>query len=104
MARPEFRQPFRHPACEGVAALTDKRANDGSCKSMIDVTKLWAKLARSEDGTISAWHSLPDHSADVAAVTEALLAQPVLAARLSRLADRSELGLITRARLTALAF
>lgn len=64
---------------------------------------LWAKLRRSSDGSVVAWHSLYDHSADVAAVMEALLAVPTIADRLARLAGR-RLDATDQARLAALAF
>src|SRR4051812_24080060 len=46
----------------------------------------WGKLARTPTGSVQEWHSLVDHSADVAACFEALLANPTVAARLARLA------------------
>src|SRR3954447_25277256 len=46
----------------------------------------WGKLARSPTGSVQEWHSLVDHSADVAACFEALIATPIIAARLARLA------------------
>ncbi len=64
---------------------------------------LWAKLRRSRDMSVVAWHSLYDHSADVAAVMEALLAVPTISDRLSRLAGR-RLDATDQARLVALAF
>lgn len=64
---------------------------------------LWAKLRRDGDGRIVAWHSVADHSADVAAVTEALLAVPTIADRLARLAG-APLDRAAQARLAALAF
>jgi len=71
---------------------------------MSDGIRLWAKLDRLPDGTVSRWHSLVDHSADVAAVAEALLSQPVFAARFAHLAGRSELDATTCSRLAALTF
>ena len=65
---------------------------------------LWAKLERNPDGQITGWHSLIDHSADVAAVIEALLAQPTLNRRLAHAAGLIELDNVTCARLSALAF
>jgi CRISPR-associated endonuclease/helicase Cas3 len=53
---------------------------------------------------IESWHHLIAHSADVAAITEALLGLPVLSSRLARLAGRNCLDEITVARLAALAF
>ena len=65
---------------------------------------LWAKICRNAEGRITGWHSLIDHSADVAAVIEALLAQPTLKFRLARAAGLTELDEIACARLAALAF
>ncbi len=65
---------------------------------------LWAKLARGPDSAIVRWHSLVDHSADVAAVMLELLAQRTIDQRLARLAQRETLHPIDRARLGALAF
>jgi CRISPR-associated endonuclease/helicase Cas3 len=45
----------------------------------------WAKLKRDDAGHVVGWHSLVDHSADVATVLEALLRVPAIAARLARL-------------------
>jgi CRISPR-associated endonuclease/helicase Cas3 len=64
---------------------------------------LWAKLKRDDTGRVDRWHSLVDHSADVAAVVEALFQVPVIAARLARLAG-GDLARVTIARLCALAF
>lgn len=64
---------------------------------------LWAKL-RCEAGETQRWHSLVDHSADVAAVIAALLAQPTIRCRLATAAGRADLDEVTCARLTALAF
>ena len=65
---------------------------------------LWAKLERNTDGQITGWHSLIDHSADVAAVIEALLAQPTLNRRLAQAAGLAKLDVVACARLAALAF
>src|SRR5450759_3749104 len=65
---------------------------------------LWAKIERNSDGRITGWHSLVDHSADVAAVIEALLAQPTLNRRLARTTGLAELDDTACARLAALAF
>ena len=70
---------------------------------MITSSTLWAKLKRDQMGRIIGWHSLVDHSADVAAVVEALL-QPTIRRRLATAAGRTELDEITRARLSALSF
>jgi CRISPR-associated endonuclease/helicase Cas3 len=50
------------------------------------------------------WHSLVDHSADVAAVVAALLSQPTINGRLASAAGRASLDAVTCARLAALAF
>lgn len=71
---------------------------------MISKAALWAKLKRDPAGRITHWHSLVEHSADVAAVLLALIAQPTIAARLARLAGRDALDVVTVARLGALAF
>jgi CRISPR-associated endonuclease/helicase Cas3 len=65
---------------------------------------LWAKISRNSEGRITGWHSLIDHSADVAAVIEGLLAQPTLNRRLARTAGLTELDGTTCARLAAVAF
>jgi CRISPR-associated endonuclease/helicase Cas3 len=60
---------------------------------------LWAKLRRVDEfqarrefraavGQVAAWRSLVDHSADVAAVFEAILSTSVVLSRLERLAER----------------
>ncbi len=53
---------------------------------------LWAKLDRDPDdpAKVRAWHGLEAHSADVAAVMEALLRLPTVGRRLSMAAGRSE--------------
>jgi CRISPR-associated endonuclease/helicase Cas3 len=71
---------------------------------MITSSTLWAKLKRDQMGRIIGWHSLADHSADVAAVVEALLLQLTIRRRLATAAGRTELDEITRARLSALSF
>jgi CRISPR-associated endonuclease/helicase Cas3 len=63
----------------------------------------WAKLRRDDTGQVVDWHSLVDHSADVAAVLESLLRVPVISARLGRLSGHN-LDRITISRLCALAF
>jgi len=66
-------------------------------------TDFWGKLRRAEDGrTVAEWHPLYDHCADVAAVTEALLALPLWRRRLSRLAGQ-DLDEVLCARLSVLA-
>jgi len=69
----------------------------------------WAKLQRAADATgeagpVVAWHSLPAHSADVAACLRRLLDQPIVARRLALLAEREELDGRTKDRLAAFAF
>ncbi|MFJ5486506.1 CRISPR-associated helicase Cas3' [Hansschlegelia beijingensis] len=59
---------------------------------------LWAKM------TAHQWHSLIDHSADVAAVLEAIISQPTIESRLARLSAGKRLDDVTCARLGALAF
>ena len=68
-----------------------------------DHPPLWAKLNRDADDRVVAWHSLLDHSADVAAVLEALLGVPIIAERLGRLAGRPFDSVLV-ARLAALGF
>jgi CRISPR-associated endonuclease/helicase Cas3 len=65
-----------------------------------DPVPLWAKL--SADRTT--WHSLVDHSADVAAVMLALLNQPTIASRIAKAGGLIDLSAGMRARLGALAF
>lgn len=67
---------------------------------MTPPSALWAKLSQDRES----WHSLVDHSADVAAVLMALLDQPTVAARLARLGGLDELPVVMRWRLAALAF
>lgn len=69
--------------------------------------QFWAKLKYRDDdpstGEIVAWHPLLAHSADVAAVTEALLQRTILRDRLASLIDWDELSDVHVARLAALA-
>ena len=65
-------------------------------------TTFWGKLHRSADGQVCEWHPLVDHCADVAAVSEALLAIPIWRRRLASLA-RQNFGEIGWARLCVLA-
>lgn len=62
----------------------------------------WAKRRPRTDPT--EWHSLVDHCHDVAAVFETLLALPTVGRRLAALAGASELTVLSKARLTVLAF
>lgn len=64
----------------------------------------WAKLARDASGAVVCWHSLPDHSADVAACLEALLGIGTIERRLARLAGCDRLPTVWISRLVALAF
>ena len=63
----------------------------------------WGKFEGAERGG-PCWHPLIDHCADVAACCEALLRQPILARRLSRLAGIETLDEVLIARLSAIAF
>lgn len=63
----------------------------------------WAKLWP-RSGTLERWHTLEDHSADVAACVEALLALPLIESRLATLAGRETLPAAWTHRLCALAF
>ena len=63
---------------------------------------LWAKLEKAEaDFPRRRWLSLVDHSADVAAVFEAVLQVPLVTRRLAALAGRSDFPAIWRPRLCA---
>lgn len=64
---------------------------------------LWGKLFPRR-APFLAWHPLEDHCADVAAVAEALLAQPLIARRLLTLAGVEGWPHLWRERLCALAF
>jgi len=69
----------------------------------------WAKLHRADTAMnatapVIAWHSLPAHSADVAACLRGLLDLPVIRRRLATLAARDDLDDLARDRLAALAF
>jgi len=68
---------------------------------------VWAKLKYEDDdrstGTIVDWHPLLAHSADVAAVTEALLTRTILRDRLAALIGGDDLSDVHVARLSALA-
>jgi len=77
--------------------------NDLQTSSRLRPGSLWAKL-QFEAGEVVSWHSLVDHSADIAAVMAALLAQPTIRRRLATAAGREDLDPVTCARLCALAF
>jgi len=65
----------------------------------------WAKVHHDpETGRIVSWHSLPAHSADVAACLGALLAVPGIRDRLAALAGQEDLPAWWGPRLAALAF
>ena len=66
-------------------------------------TGFWAKLNQNEEGDIVEWHPLLAHSADVAAVTEALLKRTILNRRIARLIGWEKLSNVHIARLAALA-
>jgi CRISPR-associated endonuclease/helicase Cas3 len=66
-------------------------------------TGFWAKLNQDEEGNILEWHPLLAHSADVAAVTEALLSQTILNRRIASLIGQENLSDSQVARLSALA-
>jgi CRISPR-associated endonuclease/helicase Cas3 len=63
----------------------------------------WAKLKRDEKGEIVDWHHLIAHSADVAAVTEALLSRTILNRRFASLIGWETLSAEHIARLSVLA-
>ena len=78
--------------------------HSGALIALPDSSTLWAKIQRGLENNIVAWHSLVDHSADVAAVIEELLRQPTINQRLSRTAGLSQLDDASCARLAAIAF
>ena len=63
----------------------------------------WAKLEQDDDKKIIAWHSISDHSADVAACFEALLKYTLLRHRLATLAEHKELDDVQIQRLCVFA-
>jgi CRISPR-associated endonuclease/helicase Cas3 len=63
----------------------------------------WGKLDKDETGTVTQWHPLAAHCADVAACLEALLERTLLRRRLAVLAARQDLRESDVARLAALA-
>src|SRR5215208_2328161 len=71
---------------------------------MVSPAALWAKLRRDTYGRVIGWHSLVDHSADVAAVVESLTAQPIIRGRLASAAGARDLDEVTCSRLAALSF
>lgn len=70
---------------------------------MIPWTQAWAKIDRAPDGKILHWHSLVDHSTDVAAVLRALLALPTIRRRLACALGLADLDPVQIERLAALA-
>lgn len=66
-------------------------------------TSFWGKLQADEDGEVVAWHPLADHCADVASVTEALLALRLWRRRIATLIGRRDLSVGLTARLAALS-
>ena len=85
---------MKHQAVTGGLATTVSPGADD----------LWAKLELDSDRHVMGWHSLVDHSADVATVLLALLDRPIIRMRLARLAGRKELDSSICWRLAALAF
>jgi HD domain len=65
---------------------------------------LWAKLERTDAETDLSWHSLVDHSADVAACMETLLALPLVQSRLAALAGVERLPDVWVPRIAAHVF
>src|SRR5262249_10995330 len=65
---------------------------------------LWAKLERTDADKELGWHSLVDHSADVAACMEALLHLPTIQNRLAVLSGIDRLPAIWVPRIAAYAF
>lgn len=65
--------------------------------------QFWAKLNQDEQGNILEWHPLMAHSADVAAVTEALLKRTILNRRIATLIGWDHFSDAHIARLSALA-
>lgn len=63
----------------------------------------WAKLRQTETGEVLDWHSLVDHSADVAACFEAILSRSLTRRRLARLGGREDLTPVQVSRLSVLA-
>ena len=63
----------------------------------------WAKLHQAADGSVTTWHPLAHHCADVAACCEALLRDTLLGRRLAALAGQEALSPVQTARLGVLA-
>ena len=66
-------------------------------------TDFWAKLDQDAQGRVTGWHPLRAHSAEVAAVFEALLARTLLRQRLARTGGQEDLTPVQAARLSVLA-
>ena len=66
-------------------------------------TGFWAKLDYDESGEVTAWHPLVCHSADVAAMAEALLRRTILGRRFAQLVGWDALSDVHVARLCVLA-
>jgi len=79
------------------------KSKESDCND-VTAADLWAKLDRDGTQAITGWHSLVDHSADVAAVVVALLGQPTINHRLANTAGRISLDAVTCDLLAALAF
>ncbi|MFW6189817.1 MAG: CRISPR-associated helicase Cas3' [Planctomycetota bacterium] len=65
-------------------------------------TAFWAKIDWDESGHVTSWHPLKAHSADVAAVAEALLEKTILGRRFARLLGAERPGTAMPARLCML--
>ena len=63
----------------------------------------WAKIKSNEIGTVISWQPLQAHSANVAAVTEALFTHTILRSRLGHLLDQESLSDVQIGRLCVLA-
>ncbi|PSQ83141.1 MAG: CRISPR-associated helicase/endonuclease Cas3 [Bacteroidetes bacterium QS_7_67_15] len=68
-----------------------------------DPSDFWAKLDQDDDGNVLNWHPLAAHSAEVAAVTEALLTRTILRDRLAALVEWDGLSDVHVQRLCVLA-
>jgi len=68
-----------------------------------DPSDFWAKLDQDDDGNVLNWHPLAAHSAEVAAVTEALLERTILGERMAALVGWDKLSPVHVQRLCVLA-
>ncbi|MFN7952857.1 MAG: CRISPR-associated helicase Cas3' [bacterium] len=66
-------------------------------------TSFWGKLQQDGNGTVTAWHPLADHCADVAAATRTILERSTLRKRLATIGGLAELTDAQCDRLAALA-